>query len=59
MEEKVLFFGEKCMNKKVRPVSFDKVETERIELSEKDLYDNKGSFKYFIGYRNESDPFAP
>ena len=26
-------------------------------LSEKNSYGKKGSFKYFIGYKNETDPF--
>ena len=62
MEQKVLIFGEKCMNKNAfhkegKLISIYKVEIKRIVLSEKDLYGNKGSFKYFIGYRNETDPF--
>ena len=54
--------GEQCINKNAfhknkRPISIDKVEIRRIVLSKKDLYDKKGSFKYFIGYINKTDAF--
>ena len=32
------------------PISIDKIETKRIVLSYKELYGNKGVFKYFVGY---------
>ena len=32
----------------------DEVDVENIVISSKDLYDEKGPFEYFIGYRNNS-----
>ena len=54
MEQKALIFGENCIDKNAfhknkRPISIGKVDIKRIVLSKKDLYHNKGSFKYVIG----------
>ena len=58
IEQKVLIFDKKCINKNVfhkikRPININNVEIRRIVLSKKDSYGKKGSFKYFIGYINE------
>ena len=42
---------------KKRSISIDKVDTKRVGLSRKDIYGKKDSFKYFIGYINETDAF--
>ena len=62
MNEKVLIFDKQCINKNPfhkykRSTSFDKVEIRRTVFSKKDLYGKKDSFKYFIGYINETDAF--
>ena len=62
MEQKVLIFGDQCINKNVllkngKPINTDKVETKRIVLSSEPSYDNKGSFKYFIGYIHNGNAF--
>ena len=51
-----------CINnnafyKNKRPISIDKVEAKRIVLSKIDSYGEKGTFKYFIGYINDTDAF--
>ena len=56
-----IIYGEKCINKNgfhknKKPVSVNKVQTKKMFFNES-LYGNKGSFKYFIEYRNETDPF--
>ena len=59
MENKILVFDKKCINKNAfhkykQPTSIDKVEIRGAVLSKTDLYGNKGTFKYFIGYiRND------
>ena len=35
-----------------KSITTDKVEIEKIVLSKKDSYGNKGAFKYFIGYKS-------
>ena len=60
MNEKALTFDKNCINKNIfhknkRRISIDKVDIKRIVLSKKNLYGKKGSFKYFIGYINETD----
>ena len=71
MGEKAMIFDKQCINKiafyeNKRPiniiiianiVNIDKVEIKRITLSKKDSSGKKGSFKYFIGFINETDPF--
>ena len=62
MEQKALMFDKQCINKNAfhkikRPISIDKVEIKRILLSKKDSYGKKDSFKYIIGYINETDAF--
>ena len=57
MEQKALIFGKNCINKNAfhknkRPIDIDEVDIKIIVLSGKHSYDNKGSFKYFIGYIN-------
>ena len=53
MDEKVLIFGETCLNKKIfhkrkHLIYIDKVDIGRIVISSKDSYDKEGLFKYFI-----------
>ena len=62
MEHKAVIFGEDCSNKNAfhknkRPINIDKVDIRRILLSSKHSYDNKGSFKYFVGYINNVNAF--
>ena len=62
MEQKALIFGEDFINKNAfhknkRPINIDEVDIRRIVLSSKHSYGNKGSFKYFIGYINNSNAF--
>ena len=62
MKEKVLIFAEDYISKNAfhkngKPISIDKVEIKRIVLSSKHSYGNKGPFKYFIGYINETNIF--
>ena len=62
MEQKVLIFGEDCINKNAfhknqAPINIDKADNRRIVLSSKKSYGNKGSFKYFIGYINNGNAF--
>ena len=62
MEKKVLIFDKQFINKYVfhkskRPISIDRVETRRIVLYKKDLFDKKRSFKYFVGYTHEGIAF--
>ena len=46
-----------AFHKNKKPISINKVKLKRILLSKKDPYDRKRSFKYFIGYINETDVF--
>ena len=60
--QKALIFDKQCINKNAflknkKPITIDKVENKIIVLSKKDSYGKKGSFKYFIGYINETDAF--
>ena len=62
MEQKVLIFDKECIMKNVfhknkKPISIDKVDIRKIVLPKKDSYGKKCSFKYFIGYINETDAF--
>ena len=62
MEEKILVFDERCINKNAfhrnkRPISIGIADISRIVLSRKALYDKKGSFKYFVGYISETNAF--
>ena len=55
MEQKVLIFGKEYINKNAflrykKPIVINKLEINKIMLSKKDSYCNKGAFKYFIGY---------
>ena len=57
-----MIFGKECINKTAfhknkRPISLDKVDISRRVFSEKDSYGKKCSFKYFIGYINETHAF--
>ena len=51
-------YYQKCIPEDERPISIDKVDIKRIVLPKKDLYGKKSSFKYFIGYINETDAFS-
>ena len=58
MEEKILIFGEKYINKNKfhmyeKPIDIDKVDIKRMVLSNKGSYGNKGLYKYFIGHIHE------
>ena len=62
MNKKILSFDKQHINenefhKNKKPIIIDKVEIRRTALSQKYLYSTKGSFKYFIGYINETDAF--
>ena len=46
-----------AFHKNKKPISINEVKLKRILLSKKDPYDRKCSFKYFIGYINETDVF--
>ena len=57
-----MFFGNKCINKNAfnknkRATSIDKIDTNRIVLSKKELYVKKSSLKYSIGYMSETNAF--
>ena len=63
MEQKALIFDKQCINKNAfhknkKPINIDKVQSTRKGLSKKDSYTKKGSFKYFIGYINETNVFS-
>ena len=50
-----MIFGNHYSNKSKflihkEPISIDKVKIKKIALSKIDLYDNKGSYKYYIEY---------
>ena len=52
---KVLIFGDCYINKNrflihKEAISIDKVKIKKIVVSKKELYDIKGSYKYYIGY---------
>ena len=47
----------KIFFKKVKSIRIKKVEIKIMTLFSENSYGNKGSFKYFIGYRNETDHF--
>ena len=62
MEKKAFIFDKQCINKNAfhknkRPISINKVEIKRTVLYKKDSYGGKGSFKYVIGYINDTDAF--
>ena len=64
MGSKVLGFGETDINKNAfdnnkTSLSIDKVEINRIVLFDKTSCGNKGSFKYYIGYRHKDGTFSP
>ena len=55
MKQKVLIFGKENSNKNAflrykRSITISKAEINKIVWSKKDLYGNKGAFKYFTGY---------
>ena len=55
MEPNTLIFDKHCIVKNIlnrckEPITINKVDIKRILLSKKDLYGNKGAFKYFVGY---------
>ena len=55
MKPIVLIFDKHCIVKNIfhkckEPMSINKVDIKNIVLSKKYSYDNKGAFKYFIGY---------
>ena len=55
MEQKVLIFGEDCIDKNSfhknkKRINIDEVDIRRISLSGKHSYGIKNSFEYFIGY---------
>ena len=57
-----MIFGDQCINKysfykNKRPINIDEVEIEGKVLSRVESYGNKGSFKYYIGYKQKADPF--
>ena len=61
MEPEAVYFGENGIFKSAfhinkRPINIKKVDIEEIVLSHKVSY-NKGSFKYFIGYRHKGNAF--
>ena len=62
MEKKVLIFGKECINKNAfhknqRQINIDKEDIRRTVVSSKNSYGKKCSFKYFIGYINETNAF--
>ena len=55
MNEKILFVGDIVINKKIfherkHPVNINNVDINKIIISNKDLFEGKGFFEYFIGY---------
>ena len=62
MNQKVLIFGDQCINKyslykNKRPINIDEVEIEGKKLFRVESYGNKGSCKYYTGYKQKTDPF--
>ena len=60
MKSKILSYGETCINKNAfhktaTSISVEKVDINRIKLFDKTSYGNKGSFKYYIGYRHKNE----
>ena len=60
MKSKVLSYGEICINKNVfhkRTTSINNVavEIDKITLLDKTSYSDKGSFKYYIRYRDKNE----
>ena len=58
-----MIFDKQCINKNTfhknkRKISIDEVEIRRRVLSKKFVCGKKGSFKFFIGYINETEAFA-
>ena len=56
MKEKILIFGEDNINKNIfhkhkQAIDINKVDIKRTVACDKSSYDNKGSFKCFIGYK--------
>ena len=35
-----------------KPITIDKIKIKQIVLSKRGSYENKGAFKYFIGYKS-------
>ena len=59
MEKKFLILDKECINKNAfhrykKPITTNKVEIKKLVLSKKYSYDNKGTFKYFIGYMSNA-----
>ena len=64
MGSKVLGCGEIGIDKNAfhnnkSSTSIDEVEINKIVLFDKTSYGNKGSFKYYIGYRHKDGTFSP
>ena len=62
MKQKFFIFGEDPLNKYAfqkneNPINIDEVNIKRMVLSKKVSYDNKGSFKYIIGYVHKGGDF--
>ena len=58
MRSKVLSYGKiginkNAFNKAATSISIDEIEINRKMLFDKTSYGNKGSFKYYIGYRHK------
>ena len=57
MEQKVLIFVDQNIDKSKlhmhkKPITIDKIKIKQIVLSKRGSYENKGAFKYFIGYKS-------
>ena len=57
MEQKLLIYGKNLFQKKVKSIRIKKEEIKIMTLFSENSYGNKGSFNYFIGYRNETNHF--
>ena len=60
MESNILSYGETCINKNAfhkttTSINIDEVGIYKIKLFDKASYGNKGSFKYYIGYRHKNE----
>ena len=60
METKILSYGKTSINKnafhkKTTSINIDEVEIDKIRLFDKTPCVNKGSFKYYIGYRHKGE----
>ena len=54
-----MVFGDYSVNKNAfqnckEPIDIDKIDIRKIVVSNKDSYGNKGSFKYFVGYKSDN-----